>query len=906
MIGLILKNWKLLVDVLLVAGAVILVFIWNPLGVFGGGVKLQNTANMVSEIKEIGELVTAEYYGEVIASDEEAELGLVERDTIDILGEQMYIEVKNEIFSQLDAEMNFLEEEIATIRREGKKERKLSKGVRRIKSDILDDLVGNGEKSLANDLTGKGLYSRDAYNAFILYVGKHEHHLDPNTKKYVRKEVNKNQSYVTRKIRETLSVEYDNILRYRNGELSFQNYLNQGFQSTFPFLDFYLDYMELVERRVEGKKESRKDLAMIGRGSVKAGFRFGELNEGNFVYDENLKIIHFYGFQAEILNKDINRWFIPQNRIPGFQIISERNSDFYQLNQLEQHCVDKLLSNAKRAGIVEQAQKNGEEALKEFFSLLIGDEIRKVMFHQGQLVYQSDEILKDSLIDLTELNLIDSLITKSLLAIDREKSEVLKERREKLLRDFISDLKKCPIAAWRDRPGEDFPFNYYNRHLPRLLTDSTINSNEIHWIAREVRHRMYDDQDEYQKPPSVYHYWFADSLAYIHEFNDFMSILLDTTANYKYSDRVSAEEYDQAIPDQPDDWPAFSEAQEKLILSNSDLSLSYEKQGDYLKYFKRVDVPRPTYLKYLVKRSIDLTKEIIEVDTVHHFLSRTDSMKVQGYTWIRNTDAAFFTSYEFDQSVFDPLTRNFVLDTGSRVINEAGESFRVDVLFTADTNFIDQHEYLSLSPTTDGRTWQAIKISDSPYVAEFLPLTQKTDTNVIEWNGVKYTIGATTKKYLADGTTKLCSIRQLETGGLFLWIKELDNAFSSTRFLVQQTGPNSYAWDVVGPEYKIIYLPDKKGGELPAILYSEVSDSLKSFSGKNILYTHSEVSNWDFIRGKEVAALRKYLVEQNKNYQRGPILRARRKLENFLRNNDPDGDGKSLKDRLQDVISDIR
>jgi hypothetical protein len=52
------------------------------LGIFGGGVKLKNTANMVAEVNQIGQLVTAEYYGEVIASIDEARLDLIQDENI--------------------------------------------------------------------------------------------------------------------------------------------------------------------------------------------------------------------------------------------------------------------------------------------------------------------------------------------------------------------------------------------------------------------------------------------------------------------------------------------------------------------------------------------------------------------------------------------------------------------------------------------------------------------------------------------------------------------------------------------------------------------------------------------------------------------------------------------------------
>ncbi len=67
MIGWILKNWKLFLDVIVVIAAIVLLTLFDPFGIFSNR-KLRNTANILSSVKDIGELVTAEYYGEVISS----------------------------------------------------------------------------------------------------------------------------------------------------------------------------------------------------------------------------------------------------------------------------------------------------------------------------------------------------------------------------------------------------------------------------------------------------------------------------------------------------------------------------------------------------------------------------------------------------------------------------------------------------------------------------------------------------------------------------------------------------------------------------------------------------------------------------------------------------------------------
>ncbi|MEM6737952.1 MAG: hypothetical protein AAF620_17975 [Bacteroidota bacterium] len=265
MVGTLLKQWRLILDILIISIIVILISLWNPFNFFGKGLELQDTASMVSEIKEIGELVTAEYYGEVIASDEEAMFGLVEKDTIEILGEWIYQEIKREIFARYEIEMDLLEEEVEKFKKERKRDKRLSKGVRKIKSAILTELINDNELKTA--LIGSELYSEDLYYSLILYLGEYEHNLYPNAKKFARKDVNSQEGngtskFVRRRLREILSAEYENIVRFEEGDIAFQGYLNQGFQSTFPFQDFFLEYMELRKTKIEERREAKKQLAL--------------------------------------------------------------------------------------------------------------------------------------------------------------------------------------------------------------------------------------------------------------------------------------------------------------------------------------------------------------------------------------------------------------------------------------------------------------------------------------------------------------------------------------------------------------------------------------------------------------------------------------------------------------------
>ena len=59
--------------------------------------------------------------------------------------------------------------------------------------------------------------------------------------------------------------------------------------------EFFPFYQYVIEQDLERKK--KENIVFIGRGSVKAGFNFGKLDESNFLYDEDRKMVHFYGIK---------------------------------------------------------------------------------------------------------------------------------------------------------------------------------------------------------------------------------------------------------------------------------------------------------------------------------------------------------------------------------------------------------------------------------------------------------------------------------------------------------------------------------------------------------------------------------------------------------------------------------
>ena len=98
MISLLFKHWKFLLDALLIIALVVLLFLLNPFGLFGDGLSFGTTTNMVTEVRQIGQLVTAEYYGEVISSLDESRLALIEENDTQRRANQHYADLKQSLY----------------------------------------------------------------------------------------------------------------------------------------------------------------------------------------------------------------------------------------------------------------------------------------------------------------------------------------------------------------------------------------------------------------------------------------------------------------------------------------------------------------------------------------------------------------------------------------------------------------------------------------------------------------------------------------------------------------------------------------------------------------------------------------------------------------------------------------
>ncbi len=494
-ISLFFKHWRNLLDALILIGVIVFIFLWNPFNIFGSGLNLQNTANLVSNVRSIGQLVTAEYYGEVIASLNEAELNLIEENYLFERAEEIYVGLKKEAFNQFELEvLPHIDEN-----KPDKKNKKVRDGLKKAIKTTIIKYNAAPEK-----------FRRDSADVVLFFLTRHVFNKEIKLKDY--KSGRKKRKHFKEKQLETLfyyvKAKYDSLTLEQ-----FDNFLNQGFESSESFTDFYYDFFEA------GKKK----LAMIGRGWVKAGFDFGKLDARRFNYDKETGIVHLFGIVPQILDTDINPWFIPERGVPGFDIVTSRKVNFEDARLVKTYCKRKLQTYALEANILGQAKEYGEAAIKEFFSLITGEEIKSVLFHTDELLTVLEQIGRDSLITVNELPLIDSTATKYMRSVESLQDASVKARKNELLANFWRGLRDLEFEYRNTK----MPFNYFTKQLPKILSDTIIDDKEYSAISNSLRWKIIEDSTfiipaEYQKNK----FWFDDSLRFVADYDNFVSNLI--------------------------------------------------------------------------------------------------------------------------------------------------------------------------------------------------------------------------------------------------------------------------------------------------------------------------------------------------------------------------------------------
>lgn len=148
---------------------------------------------------------------------------------------------------------------------------------------------------------------------------------------------------------------------------------------------------EFVDLKESFRKERKKrNLVYIGRGWVKAGVNLKNLSEKEiFIDDEDSLYIHLLIPEPEIIDADINPWFIytDKKKIKGFELFiaktgsmkAKDNFTDEEIAAVKHICKERLKANALEKGILKNARSSAITTLENFFHLL-GFEKVKINF----------------------------------------------------------------------------------------------------------------------------------------------------------------------------------------------------------------------------------------------------------------------------------------------------------------------------------------------------------------------------------------------------------------------------------------------------------------------------------------------------------------------------------------------
>ena len=404
-----------------VVAAVLVFSYFDPFGFLSPKKKtLKNTPIQVRSIKEIGQLITAEYYGEVIAS-----LGEV----VNVKQDSVLVEFRS---ITDDLHQDFLAA-IDSLRKDTLPNRK---------EKIYDHFASENPDIVNN-------YEFEAY----LY--------------YIYEKI-KDRTYNKKDLKKRLDEGSKRILIKR----FYFNRKNWYEKLIVIKTDQFQDVKEANVKKADERKYRRSRLVIIGRGWVKAGFDFEKFTDRNFKYNPSRKTIHFIGLQPQVLSATINPWFIPEEGVEGFEfLIAERgarlNPEYTYL--VKKRCLDKLKFQADEKEILKRAQENAETNLKGFFSLLLNEEIKKVTFHTDLLDYTRDVLLADSVIRNEEVITIDNTI------LEYFKSNRKNKNRFEKIDAFIDSLRTVKFQI----NDATFQLNTYSALLFHIVRNRRIDSADL-------------------------------------------------------------------------------------------------------------------------------------------------------------------------------------------------------------------------------------------------------------------------------------------------------------------------------------------------------------------------------------------------------------------------------------------
>lgn len=359
----IIKNYRMVLDILLIIAAVIAFSFWDPFGIMDPEPRLHDTPVSIKSVKQIGELVSAEYYGEVVSSLSSAKL------------EEYTDEVLDDVATTLLEEMLLAIDSLSKHERVKKKVGFLS-------------LTPKRNQKLFYEISPSFTHNIH-YRTFLEFTYE--------------------KLFKGKKFKEHRAIN-DFVSLYLKNPGKFKSVVSDEYKIFFK-----------AEKTREVKKTriKRHEVVFIGRGWVKAGFDLSHFTEKNFHYDAKNKVAYLVNLEAKILDHDINPWFIPERKIKGFELVrASAHANYKDVKIVKTNCKAKLLEQAFDKEILEKATTNACRTFQQFFSVLLDEEVKEVRIYKEKYQYYGDMMMADSLISASELQIIDQLLLHDTARLD--------------------------------------------------------------------------------------------------------------------------------------------------------------------------------------------------------------------------------------------------------------------------------------------------------------------------------------------------------------------------------------------------------------------------------------------------------------------------------------------------------
>lgn len=450
------KSVLYLAEAVVVAGIVIW-FVWkDPFKLFSQyHLTMAETTLDIKNIRSIGQMVTSEYYGEVIASLPE---------------------------SKLSFDQNFYETTF---------------------SDLYDSIIVVVYRTDSIVKTLKKPWLKGKFSFFYQYY----HELNSG--------LTSNMFYYPVMIHLDSLYEYnvfhkpENFKKTQDYSDDIQDYEEPVIRklwenidkNTEPYeakpADFPRTYRKFV-RSSPFKSERKKEILVLGRGWVKAGINFGTLNAYNFKFLKDKGIIHFYRVLPTILYHDINPWLVP-NKIHGFDFlkISGKATNNDDIVSVKRECVAKLTQQAIDSHILEKAKENAEQNLKSFFSLITGTDIRQVKFITSKYEAYND-IFSDKTLSKEQFLNFDTICRRDVYTMDTTWYKSMKTQRDEL-DSFFYQVKNQKLVRVSEKLT--LPVTKYTGIAINCMADRKIDSTEVQLIntiyTKEIQLNTFSKLDSF-------------------------------------------------------------------------------------------------------------------------------------------------------------------------------------------------------------------------------------------------------------------------------------------------------------------------------------------------------------------------------------------------------------------------